>query len=411
MKGCRFITNGIHLAHKPDLSTQEIAPCCAFKPEAFTNTGQQQYRHHLHQLQPLDQYLQQVNNDPGFTYDKLRKTACTRCDHYESQFGYRRRVGRHTIYSSLRGRGEERIPEDIPAGKIAYLDVMFSNFCNHACTYCDASFSSMWNDTARELEPTHEYFKFMGNTNDYNTLDRERETLDLILDSDLSELRYIAVKGGEPFMARVFHEFMAALDSRCDLSRVSMIINTNNSIWPRQSIMDTFGKLEHLYLQISGESTGALAEYIRYGTDWPKFVENTQRWQQYQRQHNNTTIYFQSTVNILNVNRLSDWLDWLDHMGIDSQDTNWPTQVWGSQDYRKLLTKRQAKILYKRYKHMKHPQWREFLMENLDPEHYPEHEPKLLPHYRTVMSQMEKHRRNSLREVNPEMHDWLNISH
>ncbi len=407
MKGCRFITNGIHLAHKPDLGQQEITPCCAFKPEAFTSTGQQQYRHHMHQLQPLDQYLQQVNNDPGFTYERLRKTACTRCDHYESQFGYKRQVGRHTVYSSLRGRGDERIPSDLPAGKIAYLDVMFSNFCNHACTYCDSSFSSLWNDTARQLRPTHEKLMFMSSTNDYNTLDRERETLDLILDSDLSELRYIAVKGGEPFLARVFDEFMHELAQRCDLSRVEMILNTNNSIWPRQSIINTLSQLRHLYLQISGESTEALAEYIRYGTDWNKFVDNTKRWQEYQRQHNNMTIYFQSTVNILNINRLHEWLQWLEDMGIDSQDTNWPTQVWGSQDYRKLLTKRQAKILYKRYKHMEHPQWREFLLKNLDPKAYPDQQPELVPHYTKVMSQMEQHRGNSLQKVNPEMHDWL----
>ena len=381
----------------------EITPCCYFKPEYMSADK----RSRLHRQQPLEQYLAQVNNDPEFTYQDLRKTACTRCDFFESTYGYRQRFGRHTVSSSHRGRGDERIPADMPVGKIAYLDVMFSNFCNHACVYCDSSSSNLWNDTARVLRPTHAEHTYMSETNEYNTLDKEREMIDLILSSDLSHLRYVAIKGGEPFLSRLFDEFMRELGQRCDLSRVAMTLTTNNSIWPRQAILDTFSKLRHFNINISGESIGELAEYVRYGTDWDGYESNTRKWMEYEKLNDNTRLYFQSTANVLTINRVSEWLQWLSNMGINSQDTNWPTQAWGSQDFRQLLTRRQAKTLHKRYRHLPHAQWRDFLLKNLDPVLYPDLRPEMTDHYVEVMSQMERFRGNSLQKVNSEMHSWL----
>ena len=81
--------------------------------------------------------------------------------------------------------------------------------------------------------------------------------------------------GGEPFLSRHWQQFVELLDSKTDLSKVLIQINSNFSTFPKPHIIDLLKKFRRVDLRISIEATGPLAEYIRQGLKFEKFETKT----------------------------------------------------------------------------------------------------------------------------------------
>ena len=416
-KECSFITNGVCIsATSPssasDTSTFAVTPCCYFDVTKFSPGSPERLRHRNF---ALNDYLEDVNADPNFTYPKLATGPCTKCHKHEQASGYinteASRLLGETVYSSLRGRGYQRVPERHTPGKIVHLDVMFSNFCNFQCVYCNAYSSSEWNKTAKQLKqiefPDKSEWFSQDSVSEYHTHDNEYHIMEQILLSDLSELRMLYIKGGEPFMIRIFDEFLTRLADRCDLSKVTLYINTNNSLFPKDRVIQSFTRMKNVYLRISGESTGALAEYVRYGTKWDEYTNNARRWVQLAKEDNGIRLEVQSAVSVFTVNKWYEWYEWMQDVGLDPRE-NWPDQVTGEQAFRNLLNKKQAEIIHNRFAQVPQAHWNDFYSKQLNPELFPEEAPsKHRRHFQKLTTAMEKIRGNTLKTVNPEMFSFL----
>ena len=408
-KQCAFITNGVCISSASDKDTFAVTPCCYFDVTTLENGSRERHNNYA-----LNNYLEDVNADPDFTYPKLAKGPCSKCRVHEKTYGYvnidASKVG-ETVFSSLRGRAHQRVPERHAPGKIVHLDVMFSNFCNFQCVYCDAYSSSEWNKTAKQLKqiefPDRSNNFVQDRISEYHTHDNEYHIMEQILLSDLSELRMLYIKGGEPFMIRIFDEFLARLADRCDLSKVTLYINTNNSLFPKDSIIQSFTRMKNVHLRISGESTGALAEYVRYGTKWNEYTNNARKWVQLAKEDNGIQLEVQSAVSVFTVNKWHEWHEWMQDVGLDPA-TNWPDQVTGEQAFRNLLDKKQAETIYDRFAQVPHAQWSDFYSKQLNPALFPEtQDPIYRKHFQKLTTAVEKIRGNTLKTVNPEMFSFL----
>jgi sulfatase maturation enzyme AslB (radical SAM superfamily) len=402
-KECAFITNGVCISSYSPNDQFAVTPCCYFNVKKL-----QPKEIERHYNFSLNGYLKDVNSDPDFTYPKLSQTACNKCYRKEELNGYQNirasNKGQEAVYSSLRGRAHQRVPEKFSPGKIVHLDIEFSNFCNFQCLYCDSANSSEWNKTAKQL---HSRFD-KSVVNEYNTYDNEIHILEQILLADLSDLRMVYIKGGEPFMVRVLDDFFIRLADKCDLSKVSLHINTNNSLFPNDRILKSFSNMKEVHMRLSGESTGKLAEYVRFGTNWNTFTINAKRWVEISKAHPNIKIEVQSAVSIYTINYWNEWYDWLLKVGINPEN-NWPSTVYNQEQYyMKLLSRQQADTLQKRFEDIPHVQWREFYRKECKSDRYNEiPSPTIRKTFQDLTIAIDKVRNNSLADVNPEIYRWL----
>jgi radical SAM protein with 4Fe4S-binding SPASM domain len=166
--------------------------------------------------------------------------------------------------------------------KITYLEFNGSNICNLSCLHCNAGFSSRWVSELKRTIPI------------YNTYDKDkRERLkwfdavivyeddlinrsskmhlpdpELILKNlkeiDLSGLRSINFKGGEPLLNSETVTILEYLDSQSLLQNINVIISSNGT-YINDKIIELFNKCQYIQFNLSADGTGELFNYIRYG--------------------------------------------------------------------------------------------------------------------------------------------------
>jgi MoaA/NifB/PqqE/SkfB family radical SAM enzyme len=164
------------------------------------------------------------------------------------------------------------------------LELAFQNTCNLACSYCSPQFSTSWLNDIRNN----------GVYKDITTDDRRHYQKDLIeinqmidppdmklfwdwFESIAPGLESIRVSGGEPLMhEEVFRlfEMMTQMNPN-----IECVIHSN--LCQKPVIMDRFFDkikgLSNLRMNISNESAGEVAEFIREGMVYSEWLENIER--------------------------------------------------------------------------------------------------------------------------------------
>ena len=148
------------------------------------------------------------------------------------------------------------------------------------------------------------------------TYDHELQVIRELEQQDLSHLQYVGVFGGEPFMARHWQQFVELLDSKTDLSKVLIQINSNFSTFPKPHIIDLFKKFRTVDLRISIEATGPLAEYIREGLKFQKFESNIKKWQEVAKEYPNIKLTPHMANSVYNINKIVEFEEWASDMKI-----------------------------------------------------------------------------------------------
>lgn len=191
------------------------------------------------------------------------------------------------------------------------IEVVFDNYCNLTCSYCDSGQSSSW-ATKIHQQPLH------------LTTDQDRQLYSKIhiepgsikqeyYQAWLSwwkqidtQVKVLKISGGEPLMSKNFWQFFDVLNTTPNLR---LDINSNLSV--RQDLLDKFIGNSHKFQQVkigaSIDAAGSIAEYARQGLDYQLFVNNVEHWLSATGDH--CSIYLQSTVNVLNIWGLTDKFD------------------------------------------------------------------------------------------------------
>jgi len=167
------------------------------------------------------------------------------------------------------------------------LDLQLGTYCDQKCVYCNADFSTQWETEDRKfgelrLDPdTPKPYGPYPSFNEYiidGYYDRFLEWFDTVYE----HLERIALLGGEPTFSPMFVPLTTHIISKLKEKShpncaVSIVTNLNWTPKILNHVINIRKELPinvKLILEISMESFGSRAEYIRFGIDWERFSSN-----------------------------------------------------------------------------------------------------------------------------------------
>ena len=224
----------------------------------------------------------------------LRSKECSRCYAQEDS-------GLKSARLEHNRRWKNIIPDNLNKdGSVdkfdpVYLDIRLNNICNLKCRMCSGYFSSA---IAQE-----EVVLFNKKESAQASLKSQQRNLGLkeILDYvQVTEKIYFA--GGEPLLTAEHYEILDALIA-CGNTNLEITYNTNFTTlnYRGRSVLDLWKQFSNINIGASLDAVGAVAEYVRHGTDWDTIESNLELVKS-QCPHVNFTVT--STVGLLNVNSL-----------------------------------------------------------------------------------------------------------
>jgi len=177
--------------------------------------------------------------------------------------------------------------------ELRHIDLRWSNRCNQACVYCGSDYSSKW---ARELDTNISSDK------------KQRDRLKKYVFDNVKNLKNIYMAGGEPLLMNENKELLNLLLE--ENSDVHLRINTNLS-HTNTGVFELIQKFKNVHWTVSVESTEQQYEYIRFGGNWKKFLDNLKSIQS----NTNHKISFNMLYFILNHDSLFDCVYYFKNLG------------------------------------------------------------------------------------------------
>lgn len=205
--------------------------------------------------------------------------ACNSCWHYENLGVISDRTRKSLAFTDHLTADEYFDPTHNFKPKA--LELAFQNTCNLACSYCSPQFSTSWlNDIRTQgvytgiiTDDRRHYQK------DLNELDEMLAPPDMNLfwkwfETVAPGLESIRVSGGEPLM---HEEVFKLFDMMIGINpNIECVIHTN--LCQKPVVIDRFlekaKKLTNLRVNVSNESSGAVAEFIREGMIYNEWLHN-----------------------------------------------------------------------------------------------------------------------------------------
>lgn len=170
------------------------------------------------------------------------------------------------------------------------LEIAFDPNCNFACSYCNASFSTTWQNDIKKNGPYQNLVSDGGgafqhdgaHSLPYGRKNEGNPYIDAFWKWWEGELQYtlreLRVTGGEPTMSRDFWKLMKWWEQNPDCN-VEFAVNSN--LGQKDELFEELLRASHniksFHLYTSCESIGKQAEYIRDGLNWEKWIRNIDR--------------------------------------------------------------------------------------------------------------------------------------
>ena len=183
---------------------------------------------------------------------------------------------------------------EIPAKSI---EIYFDNTCDQACIYCSPKYSSKWVQEIKYANKDNSKFlKQIINDESFEPTpkqDHKKEIMSEIenagANAEKNKIVAIILLGGEPLISpqfvkkNILEEIVETFYSKADESvhlKLNIVTNGNTPDAQIDSTINIANKLLKKYtnlkiiVQLSIESTGKNAEYVRYGLNYDQFVKN-----------------------------------------------------------------------------------------------------------------------------------------
>ena len=187
------------------------------------------------------------------------------------------------------------------------------NECNLYCRTCEPSYSS-------KIAFMEKHSPVRMNWTD------NQQAWDHLMDSMIAstELQFVHVIGGEPFLNYRFEELIDKLIS-AGKTDIYFGFSTNGTIY-KESIFKKLQAFRHVDVGISLESTTELNNYIRAGSSTETVIENIKKIQQFQSPGYYVTL--RTVISALSVHTYADTLKWAlkNNLGILSNTLEYPPE-------------------------------------------------------------------------------------
>lgn len=191
----------------------------------------------------------------------------------------------------------------------SYIEVAFDNTCNFKCAYCSPELSSKWMEEIVRHGP-YPTSGQTGHVADDRAPIPNREANPYIaafwrwFPTIKDKLQVLRLTGGEPLLSKHTWRVIDEIDN----PQMTFAINTNMGVQDDiiTRLIDAYHRLRvnKFLLYTSAEATGAQAEYIRFGMDYPRFIGNVRRY----LSETSGTVTFMVTFNALSVTTFEDFL-------------------------------------------------------------------------------------------------------
>jgi organic radical activating enzyme len=136
--------------------------------------------------------------------------------------------------------------------QLEHLDLRWSNTCNLNCVYCLPEFSSRW----AELKG----------------ITQRNRISPTVTDSDLVNLKFLQLAGGEPFLIKENYDLLERLLKVNPTIQIE--VTTNLTLIQNSKMYQLLQNFDNVTFVVSFESIESKFEYIRNGAKWTTFRTN-----------------------------------------------------------------------------------------------------------------------------------------
>ena len=315
------------------------------------------------------------------------------------------------------------------------LEIAFDRTCQFACSYCNPAFSTTWvNDIKRDgpyvglvsdgrnhFTHSHESSQLYrhGETNPF--VDAFFQWWETDLHRTLQELR---ITGGEPLMSHHTWKLIDWFRDNKGKSSTRLAINSNlGAEVDVDRLLESVAGMD-VEIYTSMEATGAAAEYIRDGLDYPAWQANVTRLLAA-----GITVHCMCTINGLCLPTLEDHLLYLHELKkqYGRDQVNFTLNILRFPSFQSplvlpdhLRARYAAELSELLYKYQSNPFWHEHehnhlqrLIDYLDVVKTPHSDafelPKLHNDFKQFYSQYDQRRGKSFAAAFPELKEWYNL--
>ncbi|MEY4331527.1 MAG: hypothetical protein RLZZ196_265 [Bacteroidota bacterium] len=200
----------------------------------------------------------------------------------------------------------------------SYLEVSFSNACNFKCVYCSPEISSKWLEEVQQHGPLPttqgghnlDWLKHTGRFPYKHSEDNPYvDAFWKWFPEAITHLKIFRITGGEPLMSKDVWKVFEYLKEHPQPT-MELAINTNLCV--EEKLIDRFierlpdlrKSVKRVKIYTSLESTGAQAEYARYGLNYETWIKNVRRILDA-----GSDIAIMTTVNILSLPTFTNFID------------------------------------------------------------------------------------------------------
>lgn len=184
------------------------------------------------------------------------------------------------------------------------LDLKLNNVCNLKCRICGPQASS-------SLAKEHKLvWKSELIDSEYWTHDKITNTAnEKIIEQWSKNIQHVEMTGGEPMTSPENVKVLSLMREQCDLSKKTMLINTNVTHW-NQTLINYLIEFKKSTICLSIDDLGERQEYHRYPSDWNVILKNVDKFIELRNKHNNIEIILYCTISNYNVWYLPEYDQW-----------------------------------------------------------------------------------------------------
>lgn len=245
----------------PDKS---IRPCCAWNAKNFGNLN----NNTIEEIYNSD-YVKQIQQD---MLNDVYSDGCKGCKQREIETGTSVRLNVYLNKAINSSFTSEK--------KIKYLEYNGTNTCNLSCLMCLPSFSSNAVEFYKEYGwgSKEEYIKGIFPDWKIHPINLQKAQ-NFVNHIDLSELKTLWLKGGEPFLNKENIVLLQHLKDIDVLKHIDVWITTNGTI-TNDKILELLEYSNRVHIALSVDGTEKINKYIRFGYGNPeisslKNIENS----------------------------------------------------------------------------------------------------------------------------------------
>lgn len=236
---------------------------------------------------------------------------CKRCEVTEKLGGISRRNIEIDNYKSIQEQILSTTKENGEIqNEIKSADYRLGNICNLQCRMCNPRSTKLWLKDWNEMKPDEEkypesfmsFYKKFDWANDPKLLSEFRKKA--------NSLNHLHFAGGEPLIVPQMVQILQECVDQGISNKITLTYNTNITILPPK-VLDLWKEFKEVKILASIDAFGELNDYIRPPSKWDIVDKNLKYLDKNHKQFNISEILVSTTVQVLNIRRLNELIDYL----------------------------------------------------------------------------------------------------